>query len=139
MLAPNGTSDVALVKGDPALVSAASRVADGQLVSEPVAEGTRFAAVWRRGSLAAVKTTRADADAAIRELLQRDTLEKAARELVASLRAHAHVEVDRERLNTVVWDLPDFSVVRRTPAPGPSSSSEVHPDPVPRPGPGGLR
>ena len=49
-LAADGTSSEVSVRVDPALFAAASRVRDGEIVAEPVAEGPAFAVVWRRGS-----------------------------------------------------------------------------------------
>ena len=42
---------------DPGLFAAADKVKDGELVKEPVKEGTKFAVIRRRGSLEASTRT----------------------------------------------------------------------------------
>src|SRR5690606_4375467 len=50
---PNGSTDIPQVSAEPALYQAALQLKDGELAQEPIAEGDRFAVLWRRGSLAA--------------------------------------------------------------------------------------
>ena len=90
-LAADGTSSEVSVRVDPALFSAASRVRDGEIVPEPVAEGPAFAVVWRRGSTPAVHRTLEQETAAITQVLAREKLEAALRELLKTLRTERHV------------------------------------------------
>jgi len=62
-VAADGTTDLPAVRADPALFEAARMVEDGAFVPKPVAEGNRFAVVWRRGSLPARRLTDTEAHA----------------------------------------------------------------------------
>ncbi len=84
---PDGTTDAPTVRVAPALYEAAARVPDGELVPEPVPEGTHLAVVWRRGSLAAVEEPLGVAAPRIRAALEREQLDQAVKRLVADLRA----------------------------------------------------
>ena len=86
-LGPDGASNEAGLKADPALVVAAKTVRDGELVPKPVAEGTSFAVVWRRGTVAATKKTLEEASAQIRDTLVRRKLEEATRSHIDELKA----------------------------------------------------
>ena len=66
---PNGDTDVPRVRTTRELFEAAAKVRDGQLVPEPIAEGSLFAVVWRRGSTAAVEARLEDHQASIRRSL----------------------------------------------------------------------
>lgn len=83
---PDGTTDVPTVRVDPALFVAADAVKDGELVSEPVPEGNRFAAVWRRGSLAGETRTLEQATPEIRAALERERFESTRQALIDKLR-----------------------------------------------------
>lgn len=65
---PDGTTDVPELRADAALYAAAAKAKDGEFVAEPVPEGTAFAVIWRRGTLAASTT---DAGEVARLLTQR--------------------------------------------------------------------
>ncbi len=90
-LGPDGTSNEAGLKAEPALVTAAKTVKDGELVPKAVAEGAHFAVVWRRGTVAATKRTLEDASAQIRDTLARRKLEEATKKHLDALTA-AHVK-----------------------------------------------
>lgn len=49
-VAADGSTDVPELEVDRALFAAAAKAKDGELLAEPVAEGKRFAVLWRRGS-----------------------------------------------------------------------------------------
>jgi peptidyl-prolyl cis-trans isomerase C len=95
-LSADGASSVPTVKVDPALFTAASKVKDGAVVPDPVAEGTDFAVVWRRSTMPSVHRTLAEEAPAIRQVLVRQKTEQASRDLVARLRAAKGVEVHPE-------------------------------------------
>lgn len=102
----DGVSNEAGLKIDPAVVAAAKTVKDGELVPTPVAEGTAFAVVWRRGTVAAEKRSLAEADEQIRAILVRRKADDATEKLVHALeKAHAG-PIDTELLRTT--DLPSF-------------------------------
>jgi peptidyl-prolyl cis-trans isomerase C len=86
-VAPDGVSNEAGVKVDPALVAAAQAVKDGELLPQPVAEGSAFAVVWRRGTVAANRRTLDEASAQIRAALYRERSEAAEKTLIGELRA----------------------------------------------------
>lgn len=84
---PDGNTDTPTLRVDPALFAAAERLADGELAKEPLQEGTHWAVIWRRGSAAAITRTLAQEEGAIRQVLERERLEKARQALLASLQA----------------------------------------------------
>lgn len=86
-LGPDGASNEAGLKADPALVTAAKTVKDGELCPKPVPEGTSFAVVWRRGTVAATKRTLDDATPQIRDTLSRRKLEEATKRHIEELKA----------------------------------------------------
>ncbi len=86
-LAPDGTSNEAGLKGDPAIVKAASSVKDGELVQAPVAEGPYFSVVWRRGTVGASKRPIEDVAAQIRDTLWKQRIEHGTKQLIEDLRA----------------------------------------------------
>ncbi len=89
-LGPDGTSNQAGLKADPGLVVAARTVKDGELVPNPVPEGSNFAVVWRRGTVAATRRTYEDAAPQIRDSLARRKLEEATKRHIDEL-TKAHV------------------------------------------------
>ncbi|HQY62319.1 MAG: peptidyl-prolyl cis-trans isomerase [Myxococcales bacterium] len=89
-LGPDGSSNEAGLKAEPALVAAAATVKDGELVPRPVAEGPSFAVVWRRGTVAATKRTLEEATPQIRDTLARRKLDTATSSALEAL-TKAHV------------------------------------------------
>jgi len=86
-LGPDGASNEAGLKADPALVVAAKAVKDGELCPKPVPEGTAFAVVWRRGTVPATKRSLDDAAPQIRDTLSRRKLEEAGKRHIEELKA----------------------------------------------------
>jgi peptidyl-prolyl cis-trans isomerase C len=84
---PDGNTDAPTVRVDPSLFAAADKLSDGELSAEPLKEGSHFAVIWRRGSLKAVSRTLAQESGSIRQVLERQRLESARTELLASLRS----------------------------------------------------
>ena len=84
---PDGNTDTPTLRVDPALFSAADKLADGELASEPIKESTHFAVIWRRGSMKASNRTLAQETGSIRQVLERQRLESARAELLGRLRS----------------------------------------------------
>lgn len=82
---PDGSTDVPRVQVDPIVFNTADKVTDGTLVPEPLKEGDRWSVIWRRGSIAALKRTLEDEEKSIRSLLERRRIDKARKDLLATL------------------------------------------------------
>lgn len=93
----DGTTDVPELEVDPALFAAAQKVADGELVPEPVPEGKHFAVVWRRGTLAPVRVPLAAARPTIEARLTEQKLGSRLDELVRRL-TQQHVKDRKDDL-----------------------------------------
>ena len=100
-LSADGASSIPTVKVDPAIFAAASRVKDGTVVPDPVAESAGFAVVWRRSSVPATRRTLQEEAPAIRQLLIRQQVEQATKELVAGLQRTNKVEVHPELVDSI--------------------------------------
>ena len=68
------------------MARAAFGVRDGEIVAEPVPEGSGFAVVWRRGSMPAINRTVEEEARSIEKVLLRDRTRAAQDELVEGLR-----------------------------------------------------
>ena len=123
-VAPDGTSNEAGLKVEPAVVKAASLVRDGELVAEPVAEGSSFAVVWRRGTVGASHRSVDDVKEQIQASILRERSEDEKKKLLADLRSKNLKELNPELLTGIDIQPPDGTVVpRRRPgqvAPGSS-------------------
>ncbi len=107
-LTPAGESSEPDLKVDPALVTAAAAVRDGEFVRAPVPEGPdgkSFAVIRRRGSTPAIKRSLEDATPEIRAVLRRQRAREATDKLVADLRAARLRDLHADPLDTL--DLPD--------------------------------
>lgn len=98
---PDGASNEAGVKVDPALVTAAQSVKDGEFVPHPVAEGRSFAVVWRRGTVPANRRSVDESAAQIRAALFRERTENAEKKLIDDLRAKDVKEVNEGLLGII--------------------------------------
>jgi peptidyl-prolyl cis-trans isomerase C len=108
-----GNSNEAGVKIDAGLAKAAAGVKDGELVPEPVAEGSGFAVIWRRGSVPASHRSVEDAASQIRDVLWRQRIDEASKGLLDELR-HAHVrDVNESILNGIDVSATDGEVMPR--------------------------
>jgi len=87
LIHPDGNTDTPTLRVDPALFGAADKLADGELALEPIKEGSHFAVIWRRGSMKASSRTVSQESGSIRQVLERQRLEKARDALLSSLRA----------------------------------------------------
>jgi peptidyl-prolyl cis-trans isomerase C len=122
-LAPDGTSNEAGLKADPALIRAAETVKDGEFVPQPVAEGEYFAVVWRRATVPASRRSVEEATEQIKTALYRERIDGTDKKLIDDLRAKNVKSVDYSLLGFV--DLPLFdaglTIPRSVPRLGPSA------------------
>jgi peptidyl-prolyl cis-trans isomerase C len=131
---PDGRTESPQVAVDPALYRAAATVRDGELVPEPVKEGTHLAVVWRRGTLSKLARTYESVRDEIRALLVRERAEKTLATLKEDLRRGSLKDYDAGPLESLDVGDPKSS----KPAPRPSTSGATV-DPVPHPSERGLR
>ncbi len=92
---PDGDTDTPTLRVDPALFAAADKLTDGELLPEPLKEGTHFAVIWRRGSMKAVTRSVTQEEGSIRQVLERKRVEQARDELLGRLRTQ-YVSADNE-------------------------------------------
>ncbi len=95
---PDGSSNEAGLRVDPALPKAASSVKDGEFVAQPIAEGENFAVIWRRGTIAASKRSLDDATPQIRDTIWKERVETAQKKLLEDLRAKNVRDVNEDLL-----------------------------------------
>lgn len=81
---PDGSTDVPQVSADEVLYARAAELEDGEIAREPISEGPRFAIIWRRGSLPAVRPDEASRELA-RRALQEEKTEMATMTLLKKL------------------------------------------------------
>jgi peptidyl-prolyl cis-trans isomerase C len=101
---PDGQTETPQLRVEPALFAAAHEVKDGEVVPEPVAEGDKWAVVWRRGSMPAVSRTLAQEENSIRQILTRKKLQSERKSLVDRLRKEHVKEVQSELVSRVTVD-----------------------------------
>jgi peptidyl-prolyl cis-trans isomerase C len=85
LLNPDGASNEAGLRVDPAIVKAAKGVKDGELVATPIAEGANFAVIWRRGSVPPLAHTIEEVKDQIRDVLFKQKSEQAQKKLIDAL------------------------------------------------------
>ncbi len=113
-VALDGTSNEAGLKVEPAIVKAAAVVRDGELVPEPVAEGSSgWAVVWRRGTVGASHRSVDDVKEQIQSAILHQREEDAKKKLLADLRAKELKEYNPELLGGIDVAPPDGVVVPR--------------------------
>jgi peptidyl-prolyl cis-trans isomerase C len=112
-VALDGTSNETGLKIEPSVAKAASMVKDGEIVSEPVAEGSGFAVVWRRGTVGASHRSVAEVKDQIQWTILRDREEDEKKKLLAELRAKNLKEVNPEILTGIEVAPPDGVIVPR--------------------------
>ena len=101
---PDGKTDTPTLRVDPALFAAAEQLADGELAKEPLKEGTHWAVIWRRGSAPALARTLAQEEGSIRQVLERERLEKARQTLLGELRVKYVTMTNESLLDTLHFD-----------------------------------
>jgi peptidyl-prolyl cis-trans isomerase C len=83
----DGSSSFPDFRVDPAIVRVAQTVRDGEIVAYPVAEGSYFSIVWRRGTVAAVHRDVDQVAGAIREVLAGERVKEATDRLLRALKS----------------------------------------------------
>jgi peptidyl-prolyl cis-trans isomerase C len=100
----DGKTDTPTLRVDPVLFASADELADGALAKEPVKEGSHWAVIWRRGSAAAIVRTLAQEEGSIRQVLERERLEKAREDLLGTLRVKYVSMTNDSLLDTLHFD-----------------------------------
>lgn len=127
---PDGKTDVPTLRVDPALFGAADQLVDGEIAKAPIHEGSHWAVIWRRGSMPAISRTVAQEAGSIRQVLERERLEKARQELVIGLRARYVSATNAALLDGLHFDgegLPARETRAHTPHPAPAGSTSPVP------------
>lgn len=136
---PNGATSDPNLKVETALVMAADKVKDGELVPEPVADDGKWSVVWRRQSMKAVERSLEMETPQIRHLLMRQRTEKRITEALAELRKKNVSETNPDLLELLsVSGMGDVSPVKR-PGTLPSARRPAAGSPVPKETPAGNR
>ncbi|NUQ77919.1 MAG: peptidyl-prolyl cis-trans isomerase [Polyangiaceae bacterium] len=136
---PDGTTSDPSIKVPVEVMNAAMAVKDGELVPEPVAEGSRFAVVWRRQSMKPVERTLEQEAMAIRQILAHERVDGAVKSLLGKLRETHLAEHHPELVDQVeITSSGDLQPVRR-PGTLPTSRRPSAAPPAPVPRPDGLR
>jgi peptidyl-prolyl cis-trans isomerase C len=123
----DGTTDVPELEVDRSLFAAAQRVKDGEVVGRPVAEGNRFAVLWRRGSLAAKTLDLRQESPRIRQQLTNDRLDAELKLLIAKLRQQGLHDHHPERLEGRDFPPPSEPSVPPSAASAPIASASSEP------------
>jgi peptidyl-prolyl cis-trans isomerase C len=100
-LSPDGTSNEAGLRVDPALAKAAQSVKDGEFVPTPVSEGPYFAIVWRRGTVGAMHRTVDEVKDQIQATLFKQKVEDFNKKLLEELRVRELKEYNPELVNGI--------------------------------------
>lgn len=138
-VAPDGTTSDPSIKVPVELMNATTAVKDGEIVPEPVAEGSRFAVVWRRQSMKPVERTLEQEAMAIRQILAHERVDGAVKSLLGNLRETHLSEHHPELVDQVeITSSGDLQPVRR-PGTLPTSRRPSAAPPAPVPRPDGLR
>jgi peptidyl-prolyl cis-trans isomerase C len=112
-VALDGSSNEAGVRIDPAIPKAAFTVRDGELVSDPVPEGSGFAVVWRRGTVGASHRTVDDVKEQIQWSILRQREDDEKKKLLAELRKKNLKQFNPELLTGIDVAPPDGVIVPR--------------------------
>jgi len=136
---PNGTTSDPNLKVDAALVTAADKVKDGELVQEPVADDGKWSVVWRRQSMKAVDRPLEMEATQIRITLMRQRADKRVADTLAELRKKSVSETNADLLELLaVSGMGEVSPVKR-PGTLPSARHPAAGSPVPTETPAGNR
>jgi peptidyl-prolyl cis-trans isomerase C len=108
-----GSSNEVGVKIDPRLAKAAAGVKDGELLPDPVPEGSGFAVVWRRGSVPANHRSLEDATPQIRDVVWRQRIDEASMGLLDGLRLAHVADLNDALLNGIEVSATDGQVMPR--------------------------
>jgi peptidyl-prolyl cis-trans isomerase C len=115
-----GNSNEQGLKVDPIIAKSAGTVKDGQLVQIPVPEGTGFAVVWHKGTVAPAHRSADEAVPQIREAIHRQKVEDATKVAIDDLRREHLTEFNEGVLNGIEVSSADGEVMpRRRPGQAP--------------------
>ena len=106
-LSETGAAQEPTVRVDAGLFLAATKVADGEFVPEPVREGDAYAVIWRRGSTASKKQPLAEVEPMIRQTLYRVALDAFTKSQIDALRTARVSGVDTSRFAALTIDQGD--------------------------------
>jgi peptidyl-prolyl cis-trans isomerase C len=124
----DGTSNEAGLHVDPAIVSAATRVKDGEFVSEIVSEGANFAVIWRRGTVGASHRPLGDVEAQIRDTLFKQRSDAEAKRVTDDARSRLLKDFNPALLDMIDVSLGDAQIIpRKRPGQVPPASSSQSP------------
>jgi peptidyl-prolyl cis-trans isomerase C len=136
---PNGTTSDPNLKIDAALVTAAEKVKDGELVPDPVADDSKWSVVWRRQSMKAVDRPLEMEASQIRTVLMRQRTDKRIADTVAELRKKSVSATNPDLLELLsVSGMGEVSPVKR-PGTLPSARHPAAASPIPKETPAGNR
>ena len=136
---PNGATSDPNLKVDAALVTAAEKAKDGELVQEPVADDGKWSVVWRRQSMKAVDRPLETEATQIRITLMRQRADKRIADTLAELRKKNVSETNADLLELLsVSGMGEVSPVKR-PGTLPSARRPAAGSPVPTETPAGNR
>lgn len=132
-VAPDGTTTEAGVKVDAAILAAATKAKDGELIAAPVQDGERWSVIWRRNMMPAVDRDLATEAPLIKPILAHDRGETKARALVEKLRADFLTDFNPDVVDMLeVSNTGDLQPVRR---PGTMQARRPgNAQPIPAPG-----
>jgi peptidyl-prolyl cis-trans isomerase C len=138
-VAPDGTTSDPSIKVSVEIMNAAMAVKDGELVPEPVAEGPRFAVVWRRQTMKPVDRSLEQEAMAIRQILAHEKVDAEVKSVIGKLRETRLDEIHPELVDQIeVTSTGDLQPLRR-PGTLPTSRRQSAAPPAPVPRPDGLR
>ncbi|HMY16195.1 MAG TPA: peptidyl-prolyl cis-trans isomerase [Polyangium sp.] len=136
---PTGATSDPNLKVDAALVTAAEKVKDGELVQEPVADESKWSVLWRRQSMKAVDRPLEMEAAQIRMVLMKQRTDKRIADTIAELRKKNLGETNPDLLELLaVSGMGEVSPVKR-PGTLPSARRPASGSPVPMETPNGKR
>ena len=132
-VAPDGTTTEAGVKVDPAILAAATKAKDGELLAAPVQDGERWSVIWRRNMMPAIDRDLATEAPLIKPILAHDRGETKARALVEKLRTNFLTDYNPDVVDMLeVSNTGDLQPVRR---PGTMQARKpLNAQPIPAPG-----
>jgi peptidyl-prolyl cis-trans isomerase C len=136
---PEGATDDPGLRVDVALMNAAALVQNGQLVSEPIKEGDRYAVIWRRSSEQALERPLENEMSSIRGILTHSKVDKHTTLLLEQLRKDHVTDVDPTVLDLL--DIGSSGKLHPSRRPGVLSPQKPSAPPAPRMpgGHGGVR
>jgi peptidyl-prolyl cis-trans isomerase C len=137
-VSPDGTTEQKRLKVNPALFAAASKVKDGEIVPEPVQDGSAWVILARQGSYRTPERTLATEAPTIRNLLAKQQVQSRMDKIIEGLRKQYLKEIHPERLDDVNITIAGDLTPTRRPGSLPRGQAAERPGP-PRYQAGDLR